>query len=487
MGKLLHFSCALVSFTFSTSTTEAAPLSIEGRPIGWVADKSNRDDFKVETEDDLEYEMGGGASASIAPAAPIGDPAGITKNRFISFEIPQPEIAALRVTLVSLHHVDPPYRNGPTTPFTHFEGQSLYVGPPTRYIESRASALPFYSSTLQCDPHYQDWSTLGLFHVTGEAVVPGSVYDIQSLSGSCRDNEAECQAISIALRLETTRWGDVVGFDQTGSREEPDFGDIAAMVGKFRDEPGAPIKSASLLAGVTARGAMNMASDLSMVHIAIVVDAFRGGPYPYKPGKCSNNSAISCAADVECLDNDLTGVCLLCGDVTGGACCHTDGTCDILPASACEGAEDIYHGDGTPCSRCCGPSASCMPLTDAEWTQAQKSWPNLDRDDVCKEAEINRLYNCVGWVIGSTNLSIWIRIDAAQDDGIWPLSEFEFFIDPYQKPVIVYGTTDSVLHAAIPLPNNCASSKAGSWIRLRHDRNQFEGGAYGDILATYVY
>jgi hypothetical protein len=484
MFKLITFSCALVLFTFSSSTSEAATPN-EGRSMVVVANNSGgAKDFEVENQD----EMGGGAAVFVAPAAPLADPAGITKNRFISFAITQPGIAALRVTLVSLHHVDPPYTNGPSIPFTHFEGQSLYVGPPIRYIESQASALPFYSSILQCEPYYQDWSTLGMLHVTGEAVVPSSIYDIQSLSGSCRDDEANCEAISIALTLETTRWGDVVDFNDTGSGEGPDFGDIAALVEKFSDGPGAPIKSAALLAGITERGALSPGSDLNMTHIAIAVDAFRGAAYPYKPGKCSNNSARSCISDDECLNDDPTGLCLLCGDVTGGACCHGDGTCDIMPESACDGAQDTYHGDGTPCSRCCGPSSGCLPLTDTEWFKAQQSWPNLNRDDVCKEAEINRLYNCVGWVLGSTNLSIWIGIDAAQDEGIWPLFEFEDFIDPYQKPVIVYGTgNDSVLHASIPLPNNCASSKAGSWIRLRHDRNQLEGGAYGDILATYIY
>lgn len=488
MYKLVSFSCALFLFTSSTSKSQAARPFNNGRPISGVADNNGTaKEFEVENQHDPQNDMGGAAADLVTPAVPMADPAGTTKNRFISFAIPEPGLAALRVTLVSLHHVEPPYTNGPTIPFTQFEGQSLYVGPPTRYIESRASALPLYSSNLQCEPHYQDWSTVGVLHVTGEAVVPSSIYEIQSVSGSCRDNEENCEALSIALTLETTRWGDIIYFD-AGPGEYPDFGDISALIDKFRDEPGAPPKAGALLAGVTARGTLSLGSDLNIAHIAIAVDAFQGLPYPYKPGKCSNNSARSCISDDECLDDDLTGVCQLCGEVTGGACCHGDGTCDIMPESACDGAQDTYHGDGTPCSRCCGPSADCLPLTDGEWFEAQQSWPNLNREDVCKEAEISGLYNCVAWVLGRTNIWIWTGISLVRDDGIWPLAEFEDFIDPYQKPVIVYGlNNDFVLHTAIPLSNNCASSKAGSWMRMRHDRNQLQGGTYGDILATYIY
>lgn len=488
MCKLTALACSLVPLTFLISVSEAA-TPVNHRSISSEASNSgSAKHFDSEFQDDKQYESQTGTADSDAPAPPMADPTGIMKNRFVSFSIPQPGITALKVTLVSLHHVDPPYSNGATVPFAQFEGQSLYVGPPTRFVESRASALPFYSSNLQCEPHYQDWSTLGLLHVSGEAVVPSSIYDVQSLSESCRNNEDDCPLVSTPLTLETARWGDIVDIEKTGAAELPDFVDIASLVAKFKDLPGAPRKPVALLAGVNERGAMNPGFDLNITHVSVVVDAFMGRPYPYKPGKCSHNSAMSCLSDDECSHDDPMAVCLLCGDVTGGACCHGDGTCDIMPESACNGMQDTYHGDGMPCSRCCGPSAGCVPLTDAEWLEAQQSWPNLIREDVCKEAEVNRFYNCVAWVIGNTRLSIWIDINAAIDDGIWPLADFEEFIDRYQKPAIVYGTSnDSILHTAIPLPNHCASSKVGIWIRMRHDRIQLQGGAYGHILATYVY
>ena len=68
-------------------------------------------------------------SLSLAPAAvAMGDP----------------EENALRVRLVSLHRVIPPYTGGPSIPFTAFEGQVRYVGPPAVYIESSSSGASKY-------------------------------------------------------------------------------------------------------------------------------------------------------------------------------------------------------------------------------------------------------------------------------------------------------------------------------------------------------
>jgi hypothetical protein len=78
----------------------------------------------------------------------------------------------IRVKLLTLHHVEPPYTGGPSDEYTLFEGMSVYVGPPTQYVESESSGEPFQASQLQCAPYYRDWSTLGLLHISGEAIVP---------------------------------------------------------------------------------------------------------------------------------------------------------------------------------------------------------------------------------------------------------------------------------------------------------------------------
>jgi hypothetical protein len=114
-------------------------------------------------------------------------------------------------------------------------------------------------------------------------------------------------------------------------------------------------------------------------------------------------------------------------------------------------------------------------------------WPNIDLQDVCREAPADPVFNCVAWTIDNTTEWVWGEVD--QDaDGSWELADFEIFFAGYQKSALIYGgNNNAVLHTAKPLPNNCASSKAGEWIQIRHDRNQIEGGYFGDLLATYAY
>jgi hypothetical protein len=118
-----------------------------------------------------------------------GDPSGIDKSRFISFVLGAPGTgeSAIRVIFTLLHQVDPPYPNGNNLPipFTLFQGWRQYVGPPVQYTESGSDPTTFMASKLQCTPYYQDWSTVGLLHVTGEAILPSSSYDVQNLAASC--------------------------------------------------------------------------------------------------------------------------------------------------------------------------------------------------------------------------------------------------------------------------------------------------------------
>lgn len=212
---------------------------------------------------------------------PAADPTGIAKTRFISFMPGNPGTqTAIRVTLQSLHHVSPPYTGGPSVPFTGFEGQVRWVGPPAQYLESTSTGAPFLASILQCTPHYQDWSTVGLLHVTGSAVVPSSVYEVAHLRSSCMGSENGCTAVSDLLEIATTRWGDIdAPYNPPSATVQPDVGDISAMVNKFRSTPGAPIKARALLAGDPS-GNLNLSLDLSFAHISACVDAFRGLAYP---------------------------------------------------------------------------------------------------------------------------------------------------------------------------------------------------------------
>ncbi len=217
------------------------------------------------------------------------DATGINRCRFISF-VPghSGEQMAIRVKLVSLHHVDPPYAGGPSIPFTSFEGQYRWVGPPTQYVESTSNATPFFASSVQCSPHYQDWSSAGYLHVTGSAIVPSSLYDVQFVPASCMGNENSCAEISAPLTLATTRWADIEApFNPPSANTQPDLGDVSALVNKFKNVVGAPIKARALLAGSDASGNIDLSNNISFAHISACVDAFKGAPYPHTgPESC---------------------------------------------------------------------------------------------------------------------------------------------------------------------------------------------------------
>jgi hypothetical protein len=239
------------------------------------------------------YTLTGGfwspAETAVPPDMPTVDATGINKCRFISFSATGGGAeTALRVRLTSLHHVVPPYTAGPSVPFTSFEGQARWVGPPTPYQESSSNPTPFHAASLQCAPHYRDWSTVGLIHVTGSAIVPSSIYGVENVAASCMGSEASCTAVSAPLTVGTTRWGDVeTPYNPPSETTQPDLGDIAALVNKFKSAPGAPIKARALLAGDDEFGNMTTIHlDLGFGHIAACVDAFKGKPYPHTIAAC---------------------------------------------------------------------------------------------------------------------------------------------------------------------------------------------------------
>lgn len=216
-------------------------------------------------------------SECLATVPPMPDPDGFAKNRYLSFMSPNPcQRTAIRVKLVSLHHVDPPYTSGPSVPFSPFEGQIRWVGPPSTQVESGASPLPWNAAALQCTPHFMDWSEVGLIHVTGTEIVPSSNYEVAFLAEGC--NQTLEGQYSTALAIQTARWGDVVvPFQPPALSQQPDFTDVSALVNKFRSAPGAPSKARALLAG----NPPNPVADLSFEHISACIDAFRGRQYPY--------------------------------------------------------------------------------------------------------------------------------------------------------------------------------------------------------------
>lgn len=240
--------------------------------------------------DGLDQDGNGLPDACEAPPVPLD--LGSVATRFIGVSVPAAAVAAaasptaLRVRLASLHHVNPPYAGGPSDPFTSFEGQYRWVGPPASFLES-SGGTSFYAAQLQCSPYYHDWSALGAFYITGSAIVPSSIYEVQNVSLNCQGNEANCAAISDPVVLTTTRWGDVeTPYNPPSPTIQPDLADVSALVNKFRNAPGAPIKARALLVGGDAAGTIDIATDFSFIHIAGCVDAFRGRPYPHEIAIC---------------------------------------------------------------------------------------------------------------------------------------------------------------------------------------------------------
>lgn len=226
-----------------------------------------------------------------APPAPTADPSGLNKSRAVSFETPAAATAtgvgsptALRVTLTSLHHPNPPYTGGSAANFSTFDGQIRWVGPPSTYVESTSDPTPFAAAALQCTPYYHDWSAVGLVHVIGREIVPSSTYTVGRLSGNCLGNETNCTLVSASLELATTRWGDIDSpFNPPATSAQPDVSDISAMVNKFKSALGAPSKIRVALAG----DVTDLTQDIGFAHISACVDAFKGLPFPYAgPAAC---------------------------------------------------------------------------------------------------------------------------------------------------------------------------------------------------------
>ncbi len=181
------------------------------------------------------------ASVLAVPPTPVADPSGIPKNRYLSMSVPSNggEPMALRVTLVALHHVNPPYIAQPTPPpFSSFEGEYRWVGPPVFATENDNDPTPFIAAPLQCTPYYHDWSTLGLFHVYGDAVIPSSAYEVVALDESCTSAEEGCVDISSALPISTSRFGDVTSpFHPPATTTQPDIADVSSVVSKASRAP----------------------------------------------------------------------------------------------------------------------------------------------------------------------------------------------------------------------------------------------------------
>ncbi|MBI1825415.1 MAG: hypothetical protein HY287_05625 [Planctomycetes bacterium] len=219
------------------------------------------------------------------PLPPIAVP--VPQNRYLSIADFNPCTGsvisgALQVKLLSLMHPDPP--NLPEFPppdYSALEGQARWVGPPADCAESDVLHTTFKCASLQAQPVYLNWSDIlqgRPLQVTGAEIVPSSVYEVRIYTMNCQGNEDTCPTGPNALRLTTSRWGDVGAAFQLPSPApltQPGIPDVAATVDKFKALPSAlPVARTDVAPSVP-----NGRVDIS--DVASIVDAFKGLPYPY--------------------------------------------------------------------------------------------------------------------------------------------------------------------------------------------------------------
>jgi hypothetical protein len=219
------------------------------------------------------------------------DAAGCTKPRYISLVPGGAGIpTAVRVTLDSLHHPEPPYSPGVLMrDFSAIEGEQRWVGPVMECPDSPSIGEMMKCAKLQCEPAYVDWAAElsgAALHITGAEIVPSSRYEIDLLAPECAGVEDTCELVLPWQTLSTARWGDVVVPFQDPAKglSQPTAIDVAAVVDKVRDLPLACCKARIQLS----QPDMNPMAPAAAVDVASVVDAVRGLGYPHAcPTSCS--------------------------------------------------------------------------------------------------------------------------------------------------------------------------------------------------------
>jgi len=246
---------------------------------------------------------------------------GPLKSRYLSLEsVGTPGVrSAIRVTFVD------------NDAYPAINGQSLWVGPPRDDPDEDVSkpGQTFTAAGLSCAPHYHDWSTIDVLHVFGAEIVPESSYEVQLINEGCPDSLET--NYSAPLAANTGRWGDMSPpFAGQDGSTQPDFGDIAACVRKFRAEgsrcggissgtlcasdadcgadiclPIAPIKAQAQLQP----NVVHPDRAINFKDIAAAVQAFLGQPLIVAlpdPGPCACPSNVICYAEPCLTDLDCT-------------------------------------------------------------------------------------------------------------------------------------------------------------------------------------
>ena len=174
-------------------------------------------------------------------------------------------------------------------PFDVRNGEQMWVGRPTSVSENSGVVSPgdapasptFWAVTLQCEPFFTDWTRFDTIHVFHERIIPGGLYSLQTINDNCGGIPEA--VVSAPLEVATARWGDIVESCVTTPCTGPDGSvdivtDIVALIDKFSNRPGAPIKSRADLEPAVPDQLINI-SDITRA-----LDGFKDLPYPFTPG-----------------------------------------------------------------------------------------------------------------------------------------------------------------------------------------------------------
>jgi hypothetical protein len=249
-------------------------------------------------------------------------------TRSLRFTVTGPgasKLDAIRVTMVDLQNPNP--ANAvccPPQDFSAYEygatctdpgGCARWVGKPGTFYERQGPPLsePYRAARLQCSPFYADWvgeTASAPISVVGAEVMPSSEYSVKTYGSSCVGIEATCTDVGTAVTMKTRRSGDVeTGYNPPGTGTQPDASDVTALVNKFKNLAGAPVKARSQLQP----NLPELNTDVSATDIVAVVDAYKGFAYPYG-GPCPCPSLVICGVTAcpggagTCTGSELPGL-----------------------------------------------------------------------------------------------------------------------------------------------------------------------------------
>ncbi len=145
------------------------------------------------------------------------------KNRYISFVPPAGSSLAIRVKLVSLPE------------FPSFDGAIRWVGSPASFQNTLSpDDGTFEAARLECDPHVQDWTGVGLLNVFGSEIVatngdfPRPVYEVRTATPACIALGVET-CLSDPLIISTGKWADVLSPFADSGCDQPELNDLVFL------------------------------------------------------------------------------------------------------------------------------------------------------------------------------------------------------------------------------------------------------------------